>query len=157
MPSDPCWPSLDEFQALNISIAGAVVLPHEYNFQQALKEPQNRLFIDAPGVIVGPKRAEDVVTAVNFAIKHNMRVSAMSTGHDFEGRNIAAGSMQLNSYYLTDISVDVEKALLTVGPGAKWGDVYAAVSQKSRNTLVAVGGSDPTVGVCGWMLGGGHR
>ena len=157
MPNDSCWPSLSEFQSLNISIAGVVLLPHDYNFQRALKQPQNRLFVDPPGVIVAPKRPEDAVTAINFAIKHNMRVSAMSTGHDFQGRNVESGSMQLNSYYLDDVSVDVERTRVTVGPGAKWGKVFAEVSAKSNNTLIAIGGYDPTVGVCGWMLGGGHR
>lgn len=42
--------------------------------------------ITRPDWVVNAKSVEDVQAAVNFAAKHNVRVSIINSGHDFLGR-----------------------------------------------------------------------
>ena len=45
------------------------------------------------------------------------------------------------------------KVPITVGAGHRWSEVYAFMMPKGK---LVVGGADPSVGIGGWLLGGGH-
>jgi hypothetical protein len=47
---------------------------------------------EAPDWMVQAKSVEDVQKAVNFAREHNVRLTIISTGHDFGGRLVASHS-----------------------------------------------------------------
>ena len=42
---------------------------------------------------------------------------------------------------------------MTIGAGMRWAEIYPEVF---NHNLTVIGGSDPQVGVAGWVLGGGH-
>ncbi|CAM0139136.1 unnamed protein product [Umbelopsis sp. WA50703] len=116
-----------------------------------------------PVYIVNASNTDHVQKAVRFAADHNLRLSIKNTGHDYLGRSTAAGSLSiwthgLNHIELIDDFVPVNSSLngttaVTVQAGVQMAQLYAAVGTKN---WVVVGGAANTVGVGGYVGGGGH-
>ena len=95
---------------------------------------------------------------MKFANKHNVRLVVKNTGHDFLGRNLGYGSLSIWTHHLrgaehTDNGRGTGQSAVSVGAGMQWRDVYEAAARAKR---LVVGGADNSVGVAGWILGGGH-
>ncbi len=54
---------------------------------------------------------------------------------------------------LDDITISDDRKTVTVGPGQRWGNVFAALDPYG---ISVIGGRIPTVGVGGLLLGGKH-
>lgn len=56
--------------------------------------------------------APDVTTTIKFAIQHNIQLTVKATGHDYQGRSTAPGSLNIwlynlkNVTYIEDFSTD---------------------------------------------------
>lgn len=103
---------------------------------------------------------EDVVAGVNFARKHNIRLTIKNTGHDVQGRSTGAGSLGLWMRNLKNISfIDYSSPTYhgkaaRIGAGIEVGEAYEAAHKAG---LTVTGGTCPSVGVAGgWFPGGGH-
>ncbi|KAI0436305.1 hypothetical protein F4803DRAFT_239968 [Xylaria telfairii] len=104
--------------------------------------------------------ATDVISGVQFAQEHNIRLTIKNTGHDFLGRSAGASSLALWMHNLKNITfLDYSSAAYSgpavrVGAGVEYGDLYPVASARG---LRVVGGSCPSVGVVGgFTQGGGH-
>lgn len=153
-PTESCWPTEDELAKLSNSIDGDLITPSSPQYPAA-SLINNRRFIERPGVIVEIGSADDVVLSLQFARDHNLRVSIISTGHDYDGRNSGNDTIQLSFKKMKRKSLVDDEESLRVEPGNTWGEVYSFMKENKRDKIV-VGGSDPSVGVTGWVLGGGH-
>jgi FAD/FMN-containing dehydrogenase len=114
---------------------------------------------------VAAEATADVVAAVNFARKHNLRLVVKGGGHSYYGGSNAADSLliwtrKMHAVVVHDAFVGegcagrVEAApAVTVEPGAIWRQVYDEVTTKAGR--YAQGGGCMTVGVAGLLLGGG--
>jgi hypothetical protein len=78
LPTDADWPSPEVWQT---ELKGV-----EAMMPEKLKHPQ---------YIYEATRVEHVQNAVKFAVKHNIRLSVINTGHDFMGRNDAPSGLLL--------------------------------------------------------------
>ena len=106
---------------------------------------------------------EDIVSAVNFAREHNIRLVVKSTGHCFHGRSSAPNSLLVWTHSMRDIQFhddfvpagggEESFSAVTMGAGLTWMDVYAAAALD--RDLFVMGGAEPSVGVVGWGIGGG--
>lgn len=210
LPGDACWPSLDEWNKLNASIANNLLISfplaqscHDpyYNeqvcafvhqnwqngvwrtsqpyglFQTTFEVLNNETWScqlnatrssactlgNLPVYIVNASSTDDIQKAVTFAADHNLRLSIKNTGHDYLGRNTAAGSLsiwthRLNQIQLFDNFVTNDPSAngstaVTVQSGVQMAQLYKAVAAKN---WVVVGGAANTVGVGGYVGGGGH-
>ncbi|KAF2103040.1 FAD binding domain-containing protein, partial [Rhizodiscina lignyota] len=118
-----------------------------------------------PYYVVNASSAEQISTALKWAGKTGVRVVIKNTGHNFPGRSTGWGSLSiwthnLKSFQLhkswkpSDCPSDTPAQMAaTVSAGMQDFEVYA-LSNKSG--AIVVGGSNPTVGLAGWMQGGGH-
>ena len=97
----------------------------------------------------------DVVLSLQFARDHDLRVSIISTGHDYDGRNSGNATLQLSFKMMKKISLVDGDRNLRVEAGNTWGDAYAFLEENKRDKIV-IGSADPSVGVAGWVLGGGY-
>lgn len=77
----------------------------------------------------------------------------MGGGHDFECVSIGKGAL-LNLGLLDKVSPDYNTGIMTVQAGARWRDVYAHVFDTGFELM---GGMCPSVGVSGFLLGGGFN
>lgn len=99
------------------------------------------------------------------ARKNSLRLIVKSTGHDYQGRSIAPGSLSiwvhhLNSidyrpgaYTLTGSNYKVEGNFAVVGGGVQMGKLQGQLAEVGQ---VAVGGQSKTVSVGGYITSGGH-
>lgn len=109
---------------------------------------------------VDVKVPQDIISTLEFAEMHNIRLVIRNTGHDYNGRSTGAGSIAIWTHHLKDMEVldwndeQHSSKALKVGAGVLG---YEAVQTASRAGLVVVTGECPSVGLTGgYIQGGGH-
>ncbi|KAF9771223.1 hypothetical protein IL306_011141 [Fusarium sp. DS 682] len=118
-----------------------------------------------PAYVINVTKTEHIKIGVDFARKNNVRLIVKNTGHDYVGRSIAPGSLSLWTHHLNDITyhkgsfklynskIIIPSDAVTAGAGAQMYDLYTLLDKYGR---VAVGGGGKTVGLGGYVTGGGH-
>ncbi|KAF8838009.1 FAD-binding domain-containing protein [Paxillus ammoniavirescens] len=118
-----------------------------------------------PVIGVDARSVADIQSAVNFAVKHNLKLVVKNTGHDYLGRSTARGSFVVWTHNMKNITFNPTFVAqgapenetydaVTLGAGVQWGEAYAAVNQSGRTI---VGGSIASIGAAGgWLADGGH-
>jgi FAD/FMN-containing dehydrogenase len=114
---------------------------------------------------VAARTANDVVAAVNFARQNNLRLVVKGGGHSYQGTSNAPDSLLVWTRKMNDISLHesfvaegcnghaTATRAVTVGAGAIWAHVYAAVTTQAGGYVQ--GGGCMTVGVAGLVQSGG--
>ncbi|MGA9598391.1 MAG: FAD-binding oxidoreductase [Acidimicrobiia bacterium] len=153
MTGAPTSPSSDisvvSWRAFDATLRGRVVLSDDADFDQVRKGPIARFDNVLPAAIVLCRSAEDVAAAVSFAGRSGIAPTVRSGGHSFAGYSTGSG-MVIDVSPMRSISV--VGGVATVGAGARLGEVYDAMDQRS---LTIPAGCGPTVGIAGLTLGGG--
>jgi FAD/FMN-containing dehydrogenase len=106
-----------------------------------------------PALIVLARDEGDVVAAVRYAAEHELHIGIRSGGHSWVGNGVRDGGMLLDLSALQGIEVDAVAARASVGPAAKGPAIYEAVS---AHGLFFPTGHAPTVGIGGFIIGGGY-
>eukprot|EP00048_Salpingoeca_helianthica_P020198 m.5391 g.5391 ORF g.5391 m.5391 type:complete len:588 (-) comp4518_c0_seq1:51-1814(-) len=117
---------------------------------------------NVPLYAVAVGNVSDVVAALQFGARFNIRVVVKTSGHDYQGRSTAANSLLVWMHKYTGVAVDetfttcpgdTPQPAVTVTGGTDWGTVYRTLPLKYN----VVGGSARTVAAAGgYTLGGGH-
>lgn len=82
----------------------------------------------SPGLVLRPRDAREVADAVTFARTQPVPLSVRSAGHGISGRSTNDGGIVVDVSALDAIEVLDEAArLVRIGPGARWGEVAAAL------------------------------
>jgi FAD/FMN-containing dehydrogenase len=139
----------EDAAALVAAVAGSVLLPGEagYDEERAVFNLNHEL---VPAVIVVAESAADVQAAVAFAAGQHRPVLVKTTGHQMVGR--AHGAVMIATRRMNDVTIDAVARTARVGAGAIWSEV---VKKAAKDGLAPLNGSNPTVGVAGYTLGGG--
>ncbi|PQE17552.1 FAD-dependent monooxygenase protein [Rutstroemia sp. NJR-2017a BBW] len=115
-----------------------------------------------PQYVVNVTTAEQVATALKWATSKNIRVVVKGTGHDLSGRSSGAYSLSIWTHHLKSITFDAAWPVpgtnetvpaITAGSGNIWGDVLSHALGYDRAVCT---GADKTVGLGGYIQGGGH-
>ena len=189
-PGDPEWPSLAEWAGLKNEVGGRLLKlqspfadPGSAACHDALKHIKNPFFIgDEPALTqtsgwadawvsrpsayaVAAESTADVVAAVNFARKHNLRLVVKGGGHSYQGTSDAPDSLLVWSRHMNKVTlhdafvahgctdVHAPQPAVTVQSGAMWIDAYDAVT--THGGRYVQGGGCTTVGVAGLIQSGG--
>jgi len=141
--------SPEDAAPLVASVAGSVLLPGDagYDDERAVWNLNHDL---VPAVIVVPESAADVQAAITFAAGQHRPVLVKTTGHQMVGR--AHGAVVIATHRMNGITIDAASRTARVGAGVLWSEVIA---KAARAGLAPQNGSNPTVGVSGYTLGGG--
>ncbi|MFC0547883.1 FAD-binding oxidoreductase [Kutzneria chonburiensis] len=133
----------------SLAVAGSVLLPGTagYDEERTVFNLNHEL---APALIVVAENAADVQAAVAFAAARGRPVLVKTTGHQMV--DPARDAVVIATHRLNDVIIDVERRTARVGAGALWSEVIAAAA---KDGLAPLNGSNPTVGVSGYTLGGG--
>ena len=131
------------------TIAGSVLLPGDagYDEERAVWNLNHELM---PAMIVVPQNAADIQAAVTFAARQRRPVLVKTTGHQIVG--LALGAVVIATHRMNDITIDAAGRTARVGAGVLWSEVIARAAEAG---LAPLNGSNPTVGVSGYTLGGG--
>jgi FAD/FMN-containing dehydrogenase len=107
-----------------------------------------------PAFVVRAKTAADVAFAITLAKKHKIPFSVKGGGHSYAGYCLNQGGVMLDMSLMDQVEVDAKSMTVKIGGGTRWLAVYEALTKVNRDFIV-MGGICPTVGVCGYIMGGG--
>ena len=139
----------EDAAALVAAVTGSVLLPGDagYDDERAVFNLNHDL---VPAVIVVAESTADVRAAVAFAAGQHRPVLVKTTGHQMVGP--AHGAVVIATRRMNDLAIDAVGRTARVGAGALWAEV---VKKAAEAGLAPLNGSNPTVGVSGYTLGGG--
>ncbi|KAK3325029.1 hypothetical protein B0H66DRAFT_491692, partial [Apodospora peruviana] len=107
-----------------------------------------------PACIIQPRSAEHVSATLKALVAANQKFAVRSGGHtNWAGSNNIDGGVTIDLGLLNSTVFDASSETATIGPGARWRDVYAELHKHGR---VVAGGREGNVGVAGLLLGGGN-
>jgi FAD/FMN-containing dehydrogenase len=139
----------DDWQALEDSVAGEVVLPGAPSYEEARRPPIARFHDIRPQAVVRCATPADVAETLALAQRAGVPTAARSGGHCFAGRSSTDG-------VVIDVSpmnaVTVGDGVARIGAGARLGAIYDTLDEH-RVTIPAGCGTE--VGIAGLTLGGG--
>jgi FAD/FMN-containing dehydrogenase len=105
-----------------------------------------------PGLVLRPQTPAEVQEAVRYARRHrDVALGVLSGGHGISGRSLNDGGIVIAVDAMDEITV-LEGNRARLGPGARWGDVAAALAPHG---LSLTAGDSGSVGVGGLATAGG--
>ncbi|HUJ60052.1 MAG TPA: FAD-binding protein [Kofleriaceae bacterium] len=175
-PSQRCWPSPDDWQALARKLSGPLVRPapppagitSPFALQDQPGATESLGWLDAwtaaPSVYaVEAHGAGDIAAAIAFAHAHHLRVAIKGTGHDYLGRSTARDGLLIWTHAMRAITVHdafvprgckvAAVPAVTVEAGVRWLEAYQEVTGKHGRYVQ--GGGCTSVGTTGGFLQGG--
>jgi len=135
----------------NLNINGRSVRPDDEGWDSA-HEAFNTRIDQRPEAMVFPADEADVVTIVNYAREHGLRIAPQATAHNAGPLGSLDGTLVVQTSDLQHISIDPAGHRVRVGSGVKWEKI---APQLSDHGLAGLHGSSPDVGIAGYSLGGG--
>jgi FAD/FMN-containing dehydrogenase len=130
---------------------GQVITP-EHDTYDAARATFNGMIDRRPELVTRPLDADDVVTAVSFAVESELPVAVRGGGHGVAGHCVGDGSLVVDLRLMREVTVDPGARTATCGGGALWEDLDPPCQ---RNGLATPGGTFGDTGVAGLTLGGG--
>ncbi|MGQ4599935.1 FAD-binding protein [Nocardia sp. R6R-6] len=140
----------DTAQTLAIdAFTGPVFRPGDPDYDTEIAGFQTA-YTHRPALVVGAVHTEDVRAAVEYAARHDLPIAVQATGH---GLSVAAdGGVLISTRRMTGIRIDPASRTAHIGAGVRAG---ALVEAAAEHGLAPLNGSSPSVGVVGYLLGGG--
>ncbi|MFD3746921.1 FAD-binding oxidoreductase [Nocardia sp. NPDC058633] len=135
--------------ATHSNFAGPIFAPVDDGYAEEIAGFQTA-YTHSPSLVVGAMHAEDVRAGVEYAARHGLAVAVQATGH---GLSVAAdGGVLITTGRMDKIAVDPQARTARIGAGVRAG---ALVEAAARYGLAPLNGSSPSVGMVGYVLGGG--
>jgi len=138
-------------QELADSLRGNLLLPGVPAYDEA-RRVRNLQIDKHPALIVQPRGASDVSSAVQFARASNLLLAVKCGGHSPSGKSTCERGMQIDLSLLRGADVDPEGRIARVAGGSLLGDVD---HEAMAHGLVTTCGTVSHTGVGGLTLGGG--
>jgi FAD/FMN-containing dehydrogenase len=138
-----------DFSPLANRSSGTLLLPSDDGFAAALGG-FNTAVIHEPDAVYAPASAHDVAAAVRFAREQRVPLAVQNTGHG--AVRPVRGGLMLVLGGLDALALDAAARTATVGGGVTWAPIVEAAA---AHGLAPITGSAATVGVIGYLTGGG--
>lgn len=150
-PSPKRPPTEADWSGLKTALGGEVLRPGDSGYDSARLLYNQQFDALRPAGLARCQSEADVQAALGFARRFAVRLAIRSGGHSYAGYSTSEG-LVLDVSRLNSVIVDAQKNSARIGAGAKLIDIYAKLGSQG---LAVPGGSCPTVGVAGLVLGGG--
>ena len=138
-------------QELGDSLRGNLLLPGVPAYEQA-RRVLNAQMDKHPALIVQPRGASDVSSALQFARASNLLLAVKCGGHSPSGKSTCDRGMLIDLSLLRGVSVDPKARIARVAGGSLLGDLD---HETMAHDLVTTAGTVSHTGVGGLTLGGG--
>ncbi|KAJ6261345.1 Bifunctional solanapyrone synthase [Drechslerella dactyloides] len=137
------WPNQSTYMAQN----------GNWNFLQAEYPYWSQQSVGSPSCVFSAKSIQDVAAAVKILHANKCEYAIRSGGHNpIPGWSNTNGGVLLSTSAINDVTVDTARRTVKFGAGCRWRDVYTKLDAMGLGTM---GARDNTVGVGGFLLGGG--
>jgi FAD/FMN-containing dehydrogenase len=138
-------------RSLRERMRGTVLTADDAGYGEARKVWNGR-FDRRPAAIARCVGPGDVAAALEIARRSGLPLAVRSGGHDYAGNSMCEDGVVIDLSQMKAVNVDRAARTVRVGPGARW----AAVDREAQAFgLATTGGTVSTVGVAGFILGGG--
>lgn len=132
-----------------------VLEPGQVEYDRAIAT-SNRLFrFSRPDCVVQPETAKHVQAIVREATSKNIDLTIKCNGYSYAGHSTAMKGVSLDLRRMRNVNLDMNSNIVTMDAGCQWGRVYETLINGRHNGYIINGGRCPTVGVSGFILGGG--
>jgi FAD binding domain len=129
----------------------AISLPRHTTYDAA-RAAWNLVADQRPAAVAVATSTAQVVTALEYAADHDLRIAVQATGHQTAALPPLDDALLLRTALHDRVRVDPATRRAYMGAGARWEDVVRAAAP---SRLAAPHASAPGVGVVGSTLGGG--
>jgi len=136
---------------LGDSLRGNLLLPGVPAYEEA-RRVRNAQMDKHPALIVQPRGAADVSSAVQFARASNLLLAVKCGGHSPSGKSTCERGMLIDLSLLRGVGVDPKARIARVAGGSLLGDLD---HETMAHGLVTTAGTVSHTGVGGLTLGGG--
>lgn len=126
-----------------------VITSESANWPRAA-QPWNIAVRQDPAAVVSVSTLSQVRSVLAIAREHGIPVTTQLTGHG--ANHSLEGVIVVRPDGFDELTIDVDARTARIGAGVRWGDVAKALDGTG---LVAAFGSNPSVGVVGYLLAGG--
>ncbi|RFU34001.1 hypothetical protein B7463_g2333, partial [Scytalidium lignicola] len=141
--------------ALAVAGLGSLLLyPHDsaYAAREASYWATNAAL--GPQCIIQPRNTKDVSRVMKVLANHGILFAVRSGGHSqWSGGSDVHNGVTIDLGLMTNVTYNPQTQLVSIEPGPRWGDVYAALEPYG---VAVTGGRDADVGVGGFLTGGGN-
>ena len=141
----------EAYEHLQPQLTGTLILPGEFEYEQS-RETWNTRVGSHPSLVVRAESVNDVAVAVAYFSEGEIPFTVKSGGHCFAGKGVSEGHPLIDLSGLNRIEINRTDRRALIGPGARWGEIYARTIEEG---LAITGGTVSSVGVSGFTLGGG--
>ncbi|WP_437308157.1 FAD-binding oxidoreductase [Sorangium sp. So ce388] len=142
-----------DLDKLRHELTGPLLQPGSTGYAAATTIDNGRIRLQ-PGVVVLAATTRDVVCALRFAKEHDAKFTVRSGGHSAAGYCLNEGGVVLDMTGMRGKTFNARNGTLHAQIGNTWSDLYVYLTNTGTG-LIPVGGGCPTVGIPGFMLGGG--
>ncbi|KAI1113036.1 hypothetical protein F5Y14DRAFT_419393 [Nemania sp. NC0429] len=148
-PSKSCCQAL----ATGPGLQGKVLFPNSAAYTARVDSIWSFDAALAPWCVVMPESTADTSAVMKIIHGNQCPFGIRSGGHAvFAGSNSVEDGVTIDFGYMNGTSYDAATNTASLQPGGRWGDVYSALGEHS---VGVAGGGQTTVGVAGFLLGGG--
>lgn len=137
---------------LRRNLTGEVLTPNEPGYIDAVTT-YNGAVRHRPMAVVRPGSSADLARVLTYAGHNDIPVTARSGGHSSNGYALNSKGIVVDTRSLCEIVSDGDE--ISVGAGATWADLYDHLAKEDPAAFV-IGATWPTVGVSGFLMGGGY-
>jgi hypothetical protein len=138
-----------QWAELRTQSRGMVITPNDPHYDETRKA-WNLSVDQHPAGIVVAEGAEDIMAAMQFAVREDLGVAVQATGHGVV--RPADEALLIVTSRMKEVQVDTRSETAWVEAGAIWADVLVKAQAVGLAPLL---GSSPGVGAVGYTLGGG--
>jgi hypothetical protein len=136
-------------------------LPGELEYERSCATANLLYRFTRPHFVVQPENWAEVLTIVDrtYALKLYGKLTVKCGGHSYTGFSTVDQGIIVDLKRMAEVTLELKDDktpdVAVIQAGARWGDVYRTLIKKEYRGYVVNGGRCPSVGVGGFILGGG--
>jgi len=144
-------PTEADITAFARELTGKVFRSGDPKYEQ-LRKGYAAKFDEHPALVVRPANAQDIQAAVSFATSNHLPLAIRCGGHSYAGYSTCDGGLVLDMAGFRSMTIATDKSHARLGGGMLCGAVEIETAKAGVATVL---GQCPSVGVGGFLLGGG--
>ncbi len=144
-------PSDTNLEAFVRGLTGTAFRPGDPKYEQ-LRKGYAAKFAAHPALVVHPANPQDIQAALSFVSANHLPLAVRCGGHSYAGYSTCGGGVVLDMSGFRSMTIAADQRYARLGGGMLCGAVEI---ETARSGVATVLGQCPSVGVGGFLLGGG--